>query len=260
MDPHIVDLLRFGGVGVVAQLVDGALGMGYGVVCSTVLMSLGVLPASVSASVHAAKVATGAASAASHGAYKNIEWKLLLALSIGGVVGGGLGAYVLTNLDGKMLRPYVAAWLGLMGVVILWRAARGTRPKVLGGTRPLPLGFVGGFFDAIGGGGWGPVVTGTLLGAGSDPRKAIGTVNTAEFFVATAVSAAFLWSLIFGGWKADGLKELTWSIAGLIGGGIIAAPIAGWTTKVLPIRLLTWLVGFLVISLAIWQGLELFRR
>lgn len=259
MAPEYVDFARFAGVGALAQLIDGALGMGYGVVCSTVLMSMGVFPAAVSASVHAAKTATGAASAVSHVAYRNVSGKLLLLLSIGGVIGGIVGTYVLTGIDGRRLRPFVAAWLAIMGLVILWRAAKGTRPTVMPSKQPLPLGFVGGLFDAIGGGGWGPIVTSTLLGSGADPRKTIGTVNTAEFFVAIAVSTTFLWSVFTGRWAADGLAELAWKVGGLVIGGIVAAPIAGWTTKVLPLRLLTWLTGFLVSGLAIWQSIQLVR-
>lgn len=244
-------------VGVLAQLIDGALGMGYGVVSSTVLISLGVPPASVSASVHAAKAFTGAASAASHAFYKNIDFKLLIGLSMGGVVGGILGAYVLTNIDGGRIKPFVITWLFVMGVIILYRAWKGARPKVMPTTKPMGLGLVGGFFDSVGGGGWGPVVTSTLLGAGADPRKAIGTTNTAEFFVAIAISGAFLSALLFGGWEGEGLSDLKWSILGLIAGGIVAAPFAGWTTKVLPLRALTWATGFLVVSLAAWQAYEL---
>lgn len=247
-------------VGVLAQLIDGALGMGYGVVSSTVLLSLGVPPASVSASVHAAKTFTGAASAASHVAYRNVDGRLLLALAAGGVVGGVLGAYVLTTIDGGKIKPFVVAWLGVMGLVILWRAWKGTRPKVMPNTRPIGLGLVGGFFDSVGGGGWGPVVTSTLLGAGANPRKAIGTTNTAEFFVAAAISGAFLTALLTGGWEAEGLADLKWSVLGLIAGGIVAAPFAGWTTKVLPLRALTWATGFLVVALAAWQGIELIRK
>lgn len=249
----------FAGVGALAQLIDGALGMGYGVVSSTVLLSLGVPPANASASVHAAKFFTGLASAASHISYRNVDWRLLGALSAGGVVGGVLGAYVLTAVNGEKIKPFVVVWLAAMGVIILWRAWKGVRPKVMPKTRPVTLGLVGGFFDAVGGGGWGPVVTSTLLGAGADPRKAIGTTNTAEVFVAAAVSAAFLWSLLFGDWQADGLKDLAWSVGGLIAGGIVVAPVAGWTTKVLPVRALSWLVGILVTGLAIWQGVDLLR-
>ena len=251
MDP---DFWIFFAVGMAAQLVDGALGMAYGVVSSTVLLALGVPPANVSASVHAAKVFTGAASAASHVAYRNISWRLLLHLSAGGVVGGVLGAYVLTSIDGKVIKPWVVAWLGIMGLVILWRAWKGTRPRVMSWKRPLPLGLFGGFFDAVGGGGWGPVVTSTLLGSGAEPRQAIGTTNAAEFFVAAAISATFISAVVSGHWEATGLLDHAWSVGGLIAGGVLAAPLAGWMTKVLPVRALTWLVGLLVTGLAIWQG------
>jgi uncharacterized membrane protein YfcA len=252
------DFWTFAVVGALAQLIDGALGMGFGVVCSTVLLSLGIPPANVSASVHAAKTFTGAASGLSHVIYRNVAWKLLLILSAGGAFGGVVGAYLLTQIAGDKVRPFVAAWLAIMGLVILYRAWKGTRPKVISGARPLPLGIVGGFFDAIGGGGWGPVVTSTLLGAGAEPRKTIGTVNAAEFFVAAAISGAFLWTLLFGGWAAEGLEEMGWSVGGLIAGGVFAAPLAGWTTKVLPLRALTWAVGVLVTVLAIYQGAEVF--
>ena len=249
----------FAVVGALAQLVDGALGMGYGVVSSTVLLSLGVPPANASASVHAAKTFTGAASAVSHLAYRNIDWRLLGPLSAGGVVGGVLGAYVLTSVDGDKVKPLVVAWLAVMGLIILYRAWKGSRPRISPTRRPIPLGLVGGFMDAVGGGGWGPVVTGTLLGGGAEPRKAIGTTNAAEFFVAGAISAAFLWALLVGGWEAEGLSEQAWSVGGLVAGGFVIAPVAGWTTKVLPLRVLTWLVGLMVTALAVWQGVELWR-
>ncbi len=248
----------FFAVGFAAQLVDGALGMAYGVISTTVLLSAGVSPANASASVHAAKVFTGAASAISHMFHRNIDWRLLGLLAAGGVVGGAFGAYVLTSIDSQKVKPWVVAWLGLMGLVILYRAWKGSRPKVFSWKSPLPLGLAGGFFDAIGGGGWGPVVTSTLLGGGADVRKAIGTTNAAEFFVAVATSAAFLTSLMTGHWETEGLDGLMWSLAGLIAGGVVAAPFAGWMTKVLPLRLLTWFVGFLVVGLAVWQGLMLF--
>lgn len=255
MDP---DFWLFAAVGFAAQLVDGALGMAYGVISTSVLLSFGVSPANASASVHAAKVFTGMASGLSHIVYRNVDWKLLALLSSGGVVGGVLGAYVLTSVPGEAVKPYVVAWLGLMGLVILHRAWRQRRPKVFSWKSPLPLGLAGGFFDAIGGGGWGPVVTSSLMGAGADPRKAIGTTNTAEVFVAAATSAAFLASLLSGHWETEGLRGLLWSLAGLIAGGVVAAPVAGWMTKVLPLRLLTWIVGFVVVGLAIWQGVLLF--
>ena len=247
----------YAAVGFAAQLVDGALGMAYGVVSTSVLLSAGVAPASASATVHAAKVFTGAASAVSHIAHRNVDWKLLLHLSLGGVFGGVVGAFVLTSVDGNRIKPYVVGWLFLMGLVILYRAWRQVRPKVLSWRSPAPLGMVGGFFDAIGGGGWGPVVTGTLMGAGADPRKAVGTTNAAELFVAIATSSAFLASLLSGHWRDAGLSGLGWALGGLVAGGVVAAPIAGWMTKVLPLRALTWVVGLLVIGLAVWQGVGL---
>lgn len=254
MDP---DFWLFATVGFVAQLVDGALGMAYGVISTTVLLSAGVSPANASASVHAAKVFTGAASGASHIAYGNVDWRLLGLLSGGGVVGAVIGAYVLTSVDGEKVKPFVIGWLFLMGLVIVYRAWRGVRPKVFSWRSPLPLGFAGGLFDAIGGGGWGPVVTSSLLGAGADPRKSIGTTNTAELFVAVATSAAFLAALLTGHWQTTGLRDLLWSLGGLIAGGVIAAPMAGWMTKVLPLRLLTWIVGVVVLALAGWQAVML---
>ena len=170
----------FAAVGFAAQLVDGALGMAYGVVSTTVLLANGVPPATASASVHAAKVFTGAASAVSHIAHRNVDGRLLALLAAGGMLGGVVGTYLLTSVDGELIKPFVVAWLGLMGVVILYRAWKGARPKPFSWKGPFPLGLVGGFFDAVGGGGWGPVVTSTLLGSGADPRKAIGTTNAAD--------------------------------------------------------------------------------
>jgi uncharacterized membrane protein YfcA len=232
--------------------------MAYGVISTTVLLSFGVSPANASAAVHAAKVFTGAASGGSHIYHRNVDWKMLWLLSAGGVVGGMLGAYVLTSIRGEVVKPYVVGWLFLMGLVILYRAWRQTRPKVFSWRTPLPLGLIGGFFDAIGGGGWGPVVTSSLMGAGADPRKAVGTTNAAEMFMAAATSAAFLASLLTGHWQTAGLRGLLWSLAGLIAGGIIAAPVAGWVTRVLPLRVLTWGVGALVVALAAWQAVDLF--
>ncbi len=248
----------FAAVGFAAQLVDGALGMAYGVVSTTVLLANGVPPATASASVHAAKVFTGAASAVSHIAHRNVDWRLLVLLAAGGMLGGVVGTYLLTSVDGEQIKPFVVAWLGLMGLVILYRAWKGARPKPFSWKGPFPLGLVGGFFDAVGGGGWGPVVTSTLLGSGADPRKAIGTTNAAEAFVAAAVSAAFLAALVSGHWETDDLAQHLWSVLGLIAGGVVAAPLAGWMTKVLPIRALTWIVGVVVTGLAIWQAVILF--
>jgi len=246
-------------VGLVAQAVDGALGMAYGVISSSVLLAFGVPPATASASVHGAEVFTTAASAGSHIWHKNVEWRLFIPLAIAGIIGGVFGAYVLAGIDGDMIKPFVVAYLALMGVYILWRATRNTPVKRI---RPswivAPLGAVGGFFDAIGGGGWGPTVSSTLVGAGAEPRRAIGTANTAEFFLTVAISATFVWALVTGHWKdADALTNHASAVAGLVVGGLLAAPFAGYITKVIPQRALTYAVGGLLLCLATFQGLQL---
>ena len=251
--------LLFMFVGFTAQLVDGALGMAYGVVSASMLLTLGVPPANVSASVHASKVFTGAASAGSHAYQRNVSWRLFLPLAIAGAVGGVLGAYVLTGIEAAAIKPYVVGYLALMGLVILWRAYRANPDEaVVPFGRPAPLGLVGGFLDALGGGGWGPTVTSTLIGAGTPPRCAIGTSNTAEFVVALAVSAAFLWALLTGRWEDPAhLRSHLWAVAGLIVGGVAAAPLAAWFTRKLPMRPMTWVVGAVVMILAAYQAAQL---
>jgi len=254
------DFLLFAAVGFAAQLVDGALGMAYGVVSSTVLLAFGVPPAAASASVHAAEVFTTAASAGSHVVHRNVNWRLFGLLAVGGVVGGALGAFVLTSIDGELIKPYIVCYLALMGMLILWRAWRGAHPRRISSKWPAPLGLVGGFMDAIGGGGWGPTVTSTLVGSGASAREAIGTANSAEFFVTVAISATFVWALVTGHWdEAGDLMKHAWAVAGLIVGGLVAAPLAGWVTKVIPVKILTWLVGAVVVLLAGYQALKLFE-
>ncbi len=252
------EFLMFALVGFLAQAVDGALGMAYGVISSTVLLSLGVPPATASASVHAAEVFTTAASAGSHAAHRNVNWRLFTPLAVGGCIGGGAGAFVLTSIDGDVLKPYITAYLGLMGLTILYRAwkARAARPfprKYSG-----PLGLVGGFLDAVGGGGWGPTVTSAMVGAGAEPRISVGTANTAEFFVTSTISAAFLAALLSGHWQeADGLSSHAAAVGGLIVGGLLAAPLAGVIVKIAPVRVLTYGVGILVTLLASYQTARL---
>lgn len=254
------DFLIFALVGFGAQIVDGALGMAYGVVSSTVLLAVGVPPATASASVHAAEVFTTATSAASHVAHKNVNWKMFVPLAIAGVIGGVIGAFVLTSIDGNTIKPFIVVYLGVMGLVILWRAWKGpsktpTSPRLI-----APLGLIGGFCDAVGGGGWGPTVTSALVGSGTSPRYSIGTVNTAEFFVTIAISATFVAALVTGNWKeADGILNHATAVGGLIAGGVAAAPLAAWVVKVVPVKLFTWMVGFLVLSLCLYQSLRLFH-
>lgn len=245
-------------VGVLAQAVDGALGMAYGVISSSVLLALGVPPATASASVHAAEVFTTAASAGSHAWHKNVEWRLMAPLAVAGVIGGVLGAYVLTGLEAAVIKPFIVAYLALIGVWILWRAGRDIPHRRLPAWITGPLGLVGGFLDAIGGGGWGPTVSSTLVGAGHEPRKAIGTVNTAEFFLTVAVSATFVWALVTGHWEEAGaLQNHAAAVGGLVVGGLIAAPFAGLIVKKVPRKVLTYAVGGLLIVLAAFQGYQL---
>lgn len=245
-------------VGVVAQGVDGALGMAYGVISTSVLLALGVPPATASASVHAAEVFTTAASASSHVWHRNVDWRLFLPLAIAGVIGGVLGAYVLAGIKGDIIKPFIVAYLAFIGLWILWRAGHDVKPRRLPAWITAPVGMVGGFLDAIGGGGWGPTVSSTMVGAGQEPRRAIGTVNTAEFFLTVAISATFVWALVTGHWQdAGAIQDHFSAVAGLVVGGLIAAPFAGYIVKKIPRRVLTYAVGGLLLLLAAFQGAQL---
>lgn len=248
-------------VGFFAQLVDGAVGMAYGVISSSVLLAFGVPPAQVSATIHAAECFTTGASGTSHLLHKNVDWRLLLRLAPAGIVGGVIGAYLLTGFEPTFIKAFVVAYLGILGLFLLYRAIRGPREEPPHLKHVIPLGLAGGFLDASGGGGWGPIVTTTLLGRGHAPRYAIGSVNTAEFFVTVAISATFIWTMMTGrlvieGGMAHGLAAL----GGLVIGGLIAAPLAGYVTKIAPARLLLGAAAVLVISLSIWQGIQLWPK
>ena len=238
------DILLFAGIGFLAQLVDGALGMAFGVITNTLLLSFGISPAAASASVHAAKIATNGASGLSHLAFRNVDGALIRQLVIPGVVGGGIGALLLSWVPGEAIRPFVAVYLLLVGVLIL-RHAWSRRPSGNPSSpRPLAgLGFAGGFLDAIGGGGWGPIVTSTLVVGGMTPRFAIGSVNLAEFFVAIAISAVFFATI--------GLVHLE-IIIGLVLGGVLAAPLGAYLSKRVPGRLLMIAVAGAIILLSVY--------
>lgn len=236
------DLLLYIAVGFAAQMVDGAIGMAYGVTSSSVLLSVGVPPATTSACVHAAETFTTFVSGVSHWKLGNVDRKLLLRLALPGMIGGAIGAYLLTNLDGEMVKPFISGYLLLMGVYIVWCAVGSRRSEGAEPSRVAPLGFVGGLLDSLGGGGWGPIVTTTLIGQGTTPRYAIGSVNLAEFFVTLTISATFVATI--------GL-ELWPIIAGLIIGGVIAAPFAAYATKMLPDKVLMILVGCVVVILSL---------
>lgn len=233
-------------VGFLAQMIDGALGMAYGVSSNTFLLSLGIPPAAASASVHMAEVVTTGISGISHWKLGNVDWKLVRRLLIPGVIGGAAGAYLLTSIDGNIIKPYIAIYLLIMGGVIVYKAftlVPRNKPDEYHGPRISLLGLFGGFCDAIGGGGWGPVVTSTLVARGKNPRMTIGSVNFSEFFVTLVQSILFVLTLSLGQyWKI---------ILGLLIGGAIAAPIAAKLSQKLPLKALMIFVGILIIVLSI---------
>jgi hypothetical protein len=236
------DLVLFVAVGFAARLVDGAIGMAYGLSGTTVMLSLGIPPATASASIHAAEVFTTAIPGFSHWRFGNVDWSFVSRLALPGMAGGAVGAYLLTAIPGETIAPFMNGYLLVMGVWILWKAFR---PRPTGAAPPrwlMPLGFGGGFLDAVGGGGWGPMVTSTLLGHGTVPRFTIGSVNFTEFFVAATISATFLGTI--------GL-ELWPIIAGLILGGALAAPVAPHAVYQMPDQPLMILVGSVIALLSI---------
>ncbi len=216
-------------IGLGAQLVDGALGMAFGLVSSSVMLSMGVPPAAVSASVHTAEVFTTGASGVSHLVAGNVDRRLFLRLALPGAVGGVVGAYVLTQLPGDVIRPFIYMYLLVLAIFILLRAAGRMLPAQEVKRVPL-LGFVAGLLDASGGGGWGPVATSTLLARGGKARTTIGTVNAAEFVVTLAVSITFL-----------------------LTGGMMAAPIAAILVKNVKERWVLIAVGVLVLGISLFQ-------
>jgi len=251
------DFLVFLTVGFFAQIVDGALGMAYGVISTSVLLAFGVPPAIASATIHAAEIVTTAISGASHLAFRNVDRRLLYRLVPAGMLGGALGAYVLTSVPGDTMRGVVTVYLGIMGIVIMSRVFRFPRPRELGPGALVPIGLVGGFMDAAGGGGWGPTVSSGLIGAGEEPRYVVGSVNLAEFFVTVTISATFLIAVVTGHWtNAGAIVDFGWAIAGLVVGGACAAPLAGWAVKSAPPRVLGGAVGMLIVGLALYQVLS----
>jgi uncharacterized membrane protein YfcA len=234
-------------VGLAAQLVDGSLGMAYGVTSTTLLLAVGVAPALASASVHIAEVGTTLASGVSHWRFGNVDWGKVGWLALPGGIGAFLGAVVLVSvITAEAAEPIIAIFLFGLGLYILARFSfrRRETPVVV---RPVsggflaPLGFVAGFLDAAGGGGWGPISTPTLLSSGRmQPRKIIGTVDTSEFVVAFCASVGFLLTLSF--------AEIPWQVVGaLLAGGVVAAPIAAYVVRVLPMRVLGTAVGGVIL-------------
>ena len=239
-------LLVLAAVGLLAQLIDGSLGMAYGVTSSTLLLAAGVAPAAASAAVHFSEIGTSLVSGFSHHKLGNVDWRTVSILAVPGFVGAFAGATFLASLPGDEAKPWVAGILLGLGVYVVYRFL------ALGGRRPtfkahpsaaflMPMGVVGGALDAIGGGGWGPVGTTSLLSSGRlEPRKVVGSIDTSEFVVAVGGSLGFLIAL--------GSQGINWGYAGaLLIGGVIAAPVAAWLVKHLAARVLGVAAGGLII-------------
>jgi uncharacterized protein len=249
-NPVATEFMLLFGIGFVAQLVDGALGMAYGILSNAALLTMGLPPAQASALVHTAEVFTTGASAASHIYHRNVDWRLVARLGAAGVLGAVLGAWILSNIDIAAARRWVYGYLLLMGCYILWRSMRiAPAPRGPAGWSAA-LGFVAGFLDASGGGGWGPVATSTLIGSGHAPRHTVGSVNTAEFFVTVAAATTFFAEL--------GASPPV-HLVPLVLGGVLAAPFGGWAVRHVPARALMVSVGVLIVTLSTFQLLRLFR-
>ncbi|SMO75820.1 sulfite exporter TauE/SafE family protein [Melghirimyces algeriensis] len=233
-------------IGFVAQLIDGSLGMAYGVTSTSLLLMFGIAPAVASASVHIAEVVTTAAAGVSHWKFGNIDKIVVKRLMIPGSIGAFTGACFLSSLKGEAVKPFISAFLFLLGFYVIYRFLfmGSVRKKHTGkpGTWAIPLGLFAGFFDSTGGGGWGPLTTPVLLShKGMEARKVIGSVDTSEFAIAVSASLGFLISL--------GFQDIDWLWVGvLMIGGIVAAPIAAWFVRVIPSYLLGVLVGGLIIT------------
>ncbi|NHM30924.1 sulfite exporter TauE/SafE family protein [Neobacillus terrae] len=232
-------------IGLAAQLVDGSLGMAYGVTSSSLLLMYGIAPAVVSASVHMAEVVTTAASGVSHLRFKNVDKQVVLRLILPGSIGAFLGACFLGSIPGNLIKPYISFFLLLLGFYVIYRflifKQTAATKQNISGKQLLPLGFIAGFMDSTGGGGWGPIATPVLLTSNSmEPRKVIGSVDTSEFAVAVSSTLGFLITL---GWTEINIQ---WVLALMIG-GIIAAPIAAWLVRIIPTKLLGVLVGGIII-------------
>ena len=240
-------LIVFAFIGFLAQLIDGALGMAYGVTSSSLLLAFGIAPAVASASVHLSEVVTTAASGVAHIKFGNVDKGMIKKLIIPGSIGAFLGATFLSNIPGELARPYVSIFLLLLGVYVLirflfkYKPIKGKGKSTLTRKQSIPLGFIAGFMDATGGGGWGPIATPVLLSKNDmSVRKVVGTVDTSEFAIAIAASVGFFISL---GWN-----QVNWFwVVALIIGGVIAAPIAAWLVQKVHPQLMGVFVGGFII-------------
>jgi uncharacterized membrane protein YfcA len=232
-------------VGFFAQVVDGALGMAYGITATTFLLSAGASPAAASASVHIAEVFTTGLSGIAHAKLGNVNKALFLRLLLPGIIGAVLGAALITSFDGDALKPFISAYLLLMGLYILRKAYRHVQQQRQQPKHVAKLALFGGFVDAAGGGGWGPVVTSSLLGSGSDPRTTIGSVNFAEFFLTITSATSFI--------LMAGQPDTWMMVAGLVLGGMFAAPFAALLCKKLSARTLLTIVGCLISLISLYN-------
>jgi uncharacterized protein len=251
------EFLIFAMIGFVAQLIDGSLGMGYGMISSASLLVAGIPPALASASTHAAKLFTSSTSALSHFALGNVDRRIFWKLAILGSIGGIIGAFSITQLNGAAIKPYVMAYLACIGALIIYRALRRDHELVIAHPKSMLPGFIGaagGFADGIGGGGWGPVTTTSLLATGHAPRFTVGSVNAAEAVVTAAIITAFAVSHFTGVWTGAGdLRGLLTPVAGLIAGGVPAALIAGYLPRRVDARRMSAAVGVLILCIAAQQ-------
>ncbi|WP_159982976.1 MULTISPECIES: sulfite exporter TauE/SafE family protein [unclassified Novosphingobium] len=251
---HLAEIAPFIAIGFAAQIVDGALGMAFGVITQTLLVSVvGVAPAAASASVHLVELFTTGTSGLSHIWHRNVNWGLFWRLVPTGIIGGVTGAYLLSSIDASVAKPFVMLYLAGVGVYLLFRAIRMRKPSFEDPRFTAPLALAGGFLDAAGGGGWGPVVTSNLLVQGGEPAKTIGTVNTAEFLLTASISTAFIATI--------GLSAFTSATVGLIIGGVVAAPFGALFAKRMKPRVLLTAVSIVLIAtsaFSVWKAWPIF--
>ena len=238
------ELLIFIAIGFFAQIIDGALGMAFGVICTSALLSLGLPPAAASALTHVTEIFTTAASGASHAHQRNVDWKLVARLAPAGMIGGAIGAYLLSSIDASFMEPLVSLYLIGFGLYILYKAFRQFRPRQVSDKLVPGIGLGGGLLDAMGGGGWGPIVTTSLVGRGHDPKKVIGSANLSEFMVTLTISLTFVLTL---GWTQFN------AAIGLIIGGVLAAPFGALLVKRLPLRPLMVAVAVVIIGTSVYR-------
>ncbi len=231
-------------VGLIAQTVDGALGMAYGITSTSFLLATGASPAVASASVHIAEVFTTGVSGISHVKLGNVNKSLFLRLLIPGILGASMGAWLVSSVDSAIIKPIVSGYLFLMGLYVISKVFKKITPRRETPKHVAKLGLFGGFVDAVGGGGWGPVVTTTLVGTGQDPRTTIGSVNLAEFFLTFTSAAVFAGLVEEGPWP---------TVAGLVVGGLFAAPFAAYLTRHLKTKTLLLLVGGVISGISLYN-------